>query len=273
MKKLFTLLTASLICVGANAQFLQTLKDHDIFNHLGLGVGVGTTGISIEAGTTITPWVQFRMGADIMPSFKLKTDLDLESYGVSEYGDFMNRPMLHSINIEGKLTNTLGHFLFDIFPFTKRSSFHLTVGGYFGGDKVISAYNTDGYEELKDVYMFNHRLGEYKDVPSSEGKIGAALGDYFIEPDANGQLDASIRVKDFRPYVGLGFGRIVPKNRVNCLFDLGVQFWGKPQVWNDTNHDRITSEGANGDDGGVIKIISKASVYPVINIKIVGRIF
>lgn len=273
MKKFFTLLILCGFIGVANAQFTQTLKELGIFNHLGIGVGVGTTGISVEAGTTITPWVQLRAGADIVPKIKIKTDLDLESYGVTDYNYGYPIPSLRSVDVEGKLTNTLGHFIFDVFPFTHHSSFHVSVGGYFGGKKVISAYNTTGQAELKDIYMYNHRLGQYQGIPLSEGKIGAALGNYFIEPDANGNLEAALRVWDFRPYVGLGFGRIVPKGRVSCLFDLGVQFWGHPQVWNETSNMRITSEGANGDDGGVLKIISKVSVYPVINIKIVGRIF
>lgn len=273
MKKVLSVFFACVLMSGiANAQFTQTLKDLGIFNHLGLGVGIGTTGISVEAGTTITPWVQLRAGADIMPSFKLNTNLDLENYGVTDY-NYYNRPSLHDIDVQGKVTNTLGHVIFDVFPFTHLSSFHISVGAYFGGSKVISAYNTSGQQELKDIYMFNNRLGEYSGVPMSEGKIGAVLGDYLIEPDQNGNLDASIRVKDFRPYVGLGFGRLVPKSRINVLFDLGVQFWGRPEVWNDTNHTRLTSEGADGSDGGVIKVISKASVYPVLNIKLVGRIF
>lgn len=271
MKRLFTILVAATVAVSANAQFTQKLKDLDIFNHLGVGVGVGTTGITVDLGTTITPWVQLRAGADIMPKFKIKTELDLEEFGVSQFNN-INRPPLHSVDIQGELNNTLGHFLFDVFPVTHLSSFHITVGGYFGGKSLIRAYNTSGYEELKDVYMYNHRIGQYHEVPYEAGKIGAALGDYFIEPDANGNIEASIKVWKFRPYVGLGFGRIVPHSRVNCLFDLGVQFWGHPEVWNDTNNMRLTSEGANGSDGGVIKTISKISVYPVLSVKIVGRI-
>ena len=272
MKKLYSLIFLAAVGGMANAQFTQTLNDLDIFNHLGIGVGVGTTGISVELGTTITPWVQLRAGANIMPSFKLKTNLDLEEYGATEYAYEYNIPSLRDVDVEGKLTNSLGHVVFDIFPFTNHSSFHVSVGGYFGGDKVISAYNTSGFDELKEVYEYNHRLGAFQNIPLSAGRIGAELGNYFIEPDANGHLDASIKVKKFRPYVGIGFGRIVPKSRVNCLFDLGVQFWGKPEVWNDTNHERLTSEGMDGSDGGALKYISKVSVYPVINIKIVGRI-
>lgn len=272
MKKVVTVFLLAFSFVFCNAQFTKALNELDIFNHLGVAVGVGTTGITVEAGTTITPWVQLRAGADIMPKFKMKTSLDLEEYGATQnYGGYP-MPSLSSIDVEGKLTNTLGHFVFDVFPFTHHSSFHVSVGGYFGGNKIISAYNRDGQDVLRDVYEYNHRLGQYAGVPIGEGKIGASLGNYFIEPDAQGNIDASIKVWKFRPYVGLGFGRIVPKSRINCLFDLGVQFWGSPQVWNDTNHERLTSEGANGDDGGVLKVISKVSVYPVLSVKFVGKI-
>lgn len=266
MRKLIAFIALSISCIVANAQ-------KDIFNHLGVAVGVGTTGITAELGTTITPWVQLRAGVDIMPKFKINTDLSLEEFDVADYLGNYDFPYVDEIGVEGKITNTTGHFVFDVFPFTNHSSFHISVGGYFGKGQIISANNTDQFEALKAVYQFNHRLGIYEDIPGSAGKIGAALGDYFIEPNQQGELGASIRVNSFRPYVGLGFGRIVPKSRINCLFDLGVQFWGKPQVWDDSSNMRITSEGANGDDGGAIKIISKISAFPVLSIKLVGKIF
>lgn len=273
MKKTLSLVIALVISViSSDAQFVKTLKDHDIFNHLGVSTGVGTTGIAVEVGTTVTPWVQLRAGADIMPKFKFNTSFDLEEYGVSNNHNYQG-PDLDEIDVKGILNNTTGHVVFDIFPFTKRSSFHVSVGAYFGPSSVVTATNTSGSELLKEVYDYNHRLGQWAGVPESAGKAGATLGDYFIEPDKNGNLEASIKVKNFRPYVGIGFGRIVPKNRINCLFDMGVQFWGKPQVWNDTAGQRLTEEGADGDDGGVIKVISKVSVYPVLSIKLVGKIF
>lgn len=271
MRKIITLALAAFVCIGANAQFMQTMKKLDIFNHVGVGVGIGTTGITVDLGTTITPWVQLRAGADIMPQFKINTSLDLEEYEATTSA--YNRPVVDEIDVQGKLTNTTGHILFDIFPITHLSSFHVTVGGYFRGPKIISAYNTSGQQELMDVYDYNHREGQYTNVPWSDGRIGAVLGDYFIEPDKNGNLEASIRVWKFRPYVGIGFGRMVPKSRINCLFDLGVQFWGSPQVWNDTSNQQLLDQGMKGEDGGIIKTISKISIYPVLSVKLVGRIF
>ena len=259
---------------AANAQFTKTCKELGIFNHLGAAVGVGTTGITVDLGTTITPWVQLRAGVDIMPQFKLNTSLSLGE--IDAETNSYNKPEMNDIDVQGKLSNTTGHFLFDIFPITHLSSFHVTVGGYFGGNSLIRAYNTSGQDQLKDIYEYNNRLGQYAHVPESEGKIGAELGDYFIQPNKNGNVEASIKVWKFRPYVGLGFGRIVPNSRINCLFDLGVQFWGNPGVWNDTaepHPEQLTDSGMKGSDGGIIKTISKISVYPVLSIKLVGKIF
>ena len=79
-----------------------------------------------------------------------------------------------------------------------------------------------------------------------------------------------MKVAGFRPYVGLGFGRAVPKNRINLAFELGVQFHGTPEVYSD-----------NGDLGNLINeadneytdIINKLTVYPVLKLRLSGRIF
>ena len=56
----------------------SAVDDHGIFNHLSVGVGVGLTGISIEAAAPITPYVTVRGGVNIFPQIKVKTDLDLD---------------------------------------------------------------------------------------------------------------------------------------------------------------------------------------------------
>lgn len=265
---------------GMGQAFAQLdAADYGIFNHVGVGVGFGTTGVTIDAASVITPYVGVRAGVDIMPSFKVDTDLDLGQFGydasvgqaASQYGVSIPGG---KIDIQGKPKLTTGHLLFDVYPFPKSSSFRVTLGAYLGSSKIIEVYNReDG--ALRDIYNYNQRLGQYSVIPASAGKIGAELGDYFLEPRADGNLDAFIKVNSFRPYVGLGFGRAVPKGRVGCQFDLGVQFWGKPKVMisGANGEEKLTEQNAGGDGGDVIKTISKISVYPNISFRIVGRIF
>ena len=113
--------------------------------------------------------------------------------------------------------------------------------------------------------------------------IGGELGDYFVtpNPEEQGNVKAYAKVNGFRPYIGLGFGNAVPKGRVGCQFDLGVQFWGKPEIYVPTynkatktyQYEKIDGDKAGDDAGKVLKTISKISVYPVLNFRIVGRIF
>ena len=73
MKK--NILILSLILV----QFASTYaQENKVFNHLGLGLGVGTTGITIDMATPITKHLDIRAGIDIMPNFKYRTSLNLK---------------------------------------------------------------------------------------------------------------------------------------------------------------------------------------------------
>lgn len=228
-----------------------------VFNHLSVGVGVGLTGISIDLAAPITPYVAVRGGVDIFPNIKYKTDLDIEGENLSGYTG------ARSFEVEGKTGLTAGHLLFDVYPF-KSSSFHLTAGAYIGKDKIVTLKNTQE-GALMDITRYNNSL------PAGQKKIGLDLGDYLLTPDERGNVDATLKVQSFRPYLGFGFGRAVPaKHRFACNFDMGVQFWGTPKVF--VRDHELQKGEATGDSGEVLKYISKATVYPVINVRLVGRI-
>ena len=101
--------------------------------------------------------------------------------------------------------------------------------------------------------------------------IGLVLGDYFIAPDEEGNIDARIRVSGFRPYLGLGFGRAVPRKRIGCQFDLGVQFWGSPRVV--VNGERLEPDRVGDELDDALSIVSRIKVFPVLTFRLVGRIF
>ena len=306
MKKLFVL---GCMMLGMTAAQAQTMPN------VGVSVGVGTTGISIDAAATYTPYLGARLGVDIMPQVKIGTDLDLgvedkvasmdeltqkardlnaaAGYTVVDLSEpIFNNQLPTKMSVEGKLSNTTFHFLIDAYPFGDASSFHITAGAYFGPSKVIKVYNKDeGF--MKPVNQWNEAVNGHtvlnptaQSIIEGQKMIGVELGDYFITPDASNTLEyndveASIKVGGFRPYLGIGFGRAVPKKRVGVQFDLGCQFWGSPEVvapTYDKNSDTYSREttleesNAGGDAGGVIKVISKVSVYPCMTLRITGRI-
>lgn len=55
------------------------------------------------------------------------------------------------------------------------------------------------------------------------------------------------------------------------MFDAGVQFWGSPKVY--CNDHKLTKEDVGGEGGDIMETLSKVKVYPVINLRICGRIF
>lgn len=237
-------------------------NDKNIFNHLSVGLNVGTTGIGFDVAMPVCNYVQVRAGMDFMPNIKVSTDFDIDAPNVAGY----DYDIPNNIEAEGKVGFTNGKLLFDVYPF-KRSSFHVTAGAYFGSSKIVKAYNKE-YGILEDLAKFNNDV-EAGLHPGQE-KIGVELGDYLLEPDDNGNVQASIKTSSFKPYLGIGFGRAVPKKRVGFMFDLGVQFWGTPKVY--CFDKRLTDDDVDGGDGGIIKTISKIKVYPTLNFRICGRI-
>ena len=291
-----------LLTLGASAQV-----------HFGIGAGAGTTGIALDASFTLGKYVGVRGGVDIMPQFKVSKDIDLKTEDANkkvsqltneinqlnqqlvQYGlepvDLSQYPggnLPEKMEIEGKLKNTTGHVLIDLYP--GGGSFHFTVGAYFGPDEIISVYNKEeGF--MKPITTYNEAIANAALYPNVQQvvnqynlkMIGGELGDYFVTPDPaeKGDVKAYAKVKGFRPYVGLGFGRAVPKKRIGCQFDLGVQFWGSPEIYVPTydkaaktyQYEKIEGDKAGDDAGKVLKTVSKISVYPVLNFRLVGRIF
>ena len=202
-----------------------------------------------------------------------------------------NQEFPNKMEVEGKWKNTTGHVLIDLYP--GGGSFHFTFGAYFGKDEIVSVYNKeDGF--FTPINQWNNAIITAQENPASTlntlvvkpynlSMIGGDLGDYFVTPNPaeNGNVKAYAQVKKFRPYVGLGFGRAVPKKRIGMQLDLGVQFWGKPEIFVPTydktsktyQYEKIEGDRAGEDVGEVLKTISKVSVYPVINLRLVGRLF
>ena len=265
--------------------------DQLIFNHLGIGISVGTTALSINASTVLTPYFGIRAGLNIWPAIKLRSNMHLGSRIQNwETGDLvkyveelnevlsddqqipMEMPDMVDLHVKPKLT--AGHILIDYYPFPHHSNFHLTTGFHVGTGTVIDIHNRhEG--SLLPVTLWNNAMEDpnTQDIVKEYGlePIGLLLGDYFLAPDEDGNLDARIRVSGFRPYLGLGFGRAVPRKRIGCQFDLGVQFWGSPKVV--VNGETLQPDRVGDQLDDALSLVSRIKVFPVMTFRLVGRIF
>lgn len=248
---LLCLLMASATLSTTRAQEDDSSKKQGIFNRLSIGVSASTMGVGIDAATTIGPYLMLRAGVETMPSITFDADVDVDvdvNYPPTRGG-------ISPVTLTGDLKRTQTSVLLNVYPF-RRSSFFLTGGAYFGGNKVIAIEGKS--DELKDLY------NQYGD------QAGLIIGDYKLPIDRNGHVKGSIEVQKFRPYVGFGFGRAVPHKRVGFAFEMGVQFHGKPKVQTEIGElDELVGEA----DDDFSEIMDKLNVYPVIKFRLCGRIF
>ncbi len=134
-------------------------------------------------------------------------------------------------------------FLFDYHPFIK-SSFRLSFGG---------AYNFNNYNV--DI------------TPSGDQSYG--LIKYNSEQVGNITFD--IKGANIAPYLGIGFGRSIPKHLVGVGFDMGVFYHGNPQTKLNTTGTFEPSNNAE-NQATVQKAFEGLNIYPFINLKLNIRI-
>lgn len=250
MKTIRVLLYAvSLTFLGMTANEIAAQKEWGVFNSLAVGAGISTTGIDVNVATPVTSYFALRGGFSIMPDFSMNTDVDVEV----EASAGMDIPP--SINLEGSIKRFSGGLLVNYYPF-KKASFFVTAGAYFGGGTLLKI---KGHSD------------KLKELVAEAGKAGVVIGDYEIPVDKNGNVSGGLKVADFRPYVGLGFGRVVPEKRLGVMCELGVQFHGKPDVYTDYGNVGSLRDSVDPDDT-YSKIVDKLTVYPVIKIRLCGRI-
>ena len=155
-------------------------------------------------------------------------------------------------------------FLVDVTPF-RNKNWHITTGFYWGPSRIAYAENavydatslvsTSFYNTLYDrvLYSYNNLNSEWETpymsfggmnlLPDDEiynkfksfGRMKVQLGNYvdtgapcYVEPDENNMMTAKVKVNNFRPYLGFGYGGRPFKNsdKYRISFDAGVMFWG-----------------------------------------------
>lgn len=143
----------------------------------------------------------------------------------------------------------------------------------------VGTYKHDVYYK-QDVYYREDELGEDGEIHSStEIKYRAGVdiehhaGDaYNMEPDENSMVKASVKVNNFKPYVGFGYMGKLMKNdpRWKVGFDAGVLFWGgTPEMKTHDGTDLIND--VTDLRHGVKKYVNfckAAKVFPVVNFRI-----
>lgn len=285
MKKLLIMIgviAASMQVTTARAQaYMGTGVAEDdkmIFNHLSAGVNLGTDGWGLEVAAPITPYVAVRTGFSSIPKigFTVK-NIDVHKNSSAKAGE--SGSSTENISLDFKLKMTNWKLLFDIYP-SKNSSFHFTLGAFVGGDEFVTA-EYDGGRPAD---------GNWATYPTDHRNQGIKVGEDWFGITGENWTKAAIKVNNFKPYVGIGFGRAVKQAPGLAFnFDMGVQFWGKPKVYGMVQHlDNLgfvdgyefREADINGYQGDgkdateeAAKWLSKLTVWPTLSFRLTYTIF
>ncbi|MCF8255097.1 MAG: hypothetical protein K9H61_03375 [Bacteroidia bacterium] len=61
-------------------------------------------------------------------------------------------------------------------------------------------------------------------------KDSVQQGDILLSPDEVGKIDVGMKVGPICPYLGIGFGRAIPKSKVSFNFEIGGYYISQPEV-------------------------------------------
>ena len=144
----------------------------------------------------------------------------------------------------------------------------MTVGAYLAWHRQVESLKNEDNWAWRKIADFNARRGDYADVPAEMGPATIGYYGYLVPTTAEGSFSAYMLTNRFRPYVGIGFGRAVPgARRLNVQLDLGVQFWGRPRLYDGITGKRLTQVAYKSQAS-----FGRNTVYPVITIRLAGRI-
>ena len=237
-------------------------------NHVGINVGAGTEGISVGLAAPVTGFFELEAGVNVMPSFKLSGDLDVDVNTSSlPQVSTITYPTSATIHAEGSFDRTTFNVKANLYPFGGGTKFFIAAGLSIGGEKIAEVNGS--CDQLRE---FSQSLPTQELKDQFRQAVSANLAGYNLQFDENYNVQGDIRCKKVRPYLGLGFGRLVPKNRLGMRLELGCQFMDKLKVYqNDTEIDINKALEDAGDDD-LSKFVKDLKIYPVVKFSFTGRI-
>ncbi|KAA6317858.1 hypothetical protein EZS27_032053 [termite gut metagenome] len=221
----------SLVIIVVSIFSVQAQCDCGPLERIGISLNAGTLGVGLEASTSLTSNLAVRVGID---GFAFPYNYDYE-------GNTAGIPYTVKLKAEAKLFN--GHAFVDFFPFPSSVPFHLTAGIFAGAPQIITVSGTPGVGEIVEI------------------------GDITIDPGIEGNVEAALKVNSVKPYLGLGFGRSVPRSRVGFKCELGAIYQGSPQIKVVTG--KLLEEPANDKLSDFNKLLKNFNMYPVLKLQVI----
>ena len=230
-------------------------EETGIGNHLGWGVGFGTEGFNASIATDLTQYAELECGVNWAPGFART-----ESGDAFYFKEDNKRHSVGDMDIKAKVNRATLDFKGSVYPFAANENFasdlFVALGVSFAGKEIASLEGTLNATEGADKQKY------------------VRAGKYLLPLDGN-KADASARVNSVRPYVGLGYGRLVPKNNLGFRVELGCQFNGKIKLYkgDSDNECELLSKHNIATDTDMQDVMDFFSIYPVLKVSLRGKFF
>ena len=253
-----TLATSAAPYASAGNKKVDEPKRNDqfgLFNHLGIGIDlISPDGFGLSVGACVFPWMQIRAGYSYVPWQLTKWPANIPDANAVK-----GQPIAFDVNWDGRnihleagafASRHTGNLMIDFFP-ARNSSFHLTAGVLGGSNNVLTIRNTAPLNDYEGVGISfypggNTSMTNLHRIAITDGNIGFNLR----------------RAWAVRPYLGLGWGSIVPSKRVGVLFDIGVEYNGGIGLWADAKDIHGVTKPTKLDGPGLVTLIESMTDKP-----------
>ncbi len=226
------------------------------FSNIGIAATASTSGFGLSVATPLSKHFTLRGGYMFSPLSFDYTYADFEPIAVQ--GMSIDVPPL---DLTANLQSGNANIMVDWVPFRKGTgTFFITAGVVFGAGKLIEI---DGQFDMSDPDI--QALKQHGVIDQIEVEVG----DQVVRADASGALNAALKVNGVRPYVGLGWGRAIPKRRLGFRFEAGALLLGKPEIVSEN----LVNTSASQDMTNINKLLSKAAVLPQVTFSLTYRLF
>ena len=289
----------AILLVSALMLFTFNARSNEPSGHLSLGLEAGTTGAGIQIAVpiiknhlVITAGYNYAKG-----SFALSHD-GLNMGGISgSINDYINdgnsylskvpgesrrlSPMPNSTSVDVDADIDLGGFkaMLEFYP-SKNSGFHINAGVFAGSEGILDANGSvpdywKAYSSMvNDAKTIAKDYPDYSSVVGSIPELSATVGDRTLALKDDGIVNLGLKTAAIRPYLGLGFGRSIPRKHFGFQFDLGVLYTGKYDI---TSANEV--EGTSGYKvenekiTQVLELADKICIYPQMSLRLIYKIF
>lgn len=233
-------------------------EETGVGNHLGWGVGFGTEGFNVSIATDMTKYAELEFGVNWMPGISRTESGD--AFHITTKDGAPHRHNVGEMDIKAKMNRATLDFKGSVYPFAANEN--------FSSDLFVAVGISFASKEIAALE------GTLTSTSSSNEPTYVRAGKYMLPLNGN-EVDGSARVNSVRPYFGLGYGRLVPKNNLGFRVELGCQLNGKVKIYDNKTDKECELLSKYGVETATKTqdVMDFFSIYPVLKFSLRGKFF